>query len=587
MIIGIDLGTTHSEVAMVEEGVVRVMGEKGQKLLPSVVGLDEQGQLLIGESAKNQSLLYPERTIKSIKRQIGQDITVQLGQQHYSPQEISALILKRLKTIAEQNTGQNVEKAVITVPAHFSEAQRRATIEAGQIAGLDVVRLINEPTAAALAYGLDKQESGHVLVYDLGGGTFDVSVVRIEEGVTEILASDGDSHLGGDDFDKKIVDFLQEHIKQQFSIDISSDRQAMARLFRAAELAKCQLSDQPFVLIEEEYLLQEDAMPSHLSVEFSRMQFEEMISALIQATMDQVSDILKQARITAADVDEIILVGGSTRIPLIRRQLFELFGREPRSDIDPELCVAQGAAIQAAIIDGQSIDTLLIDVSPYSYGCSVIGSLNGQFYPFQYVPIIAKNTPLLVSKSEAFESSYDNQPFVDIAVYQGENPDALENIKIGKFRIEDLTPAAAGNIIVVTFSLDLNGILTVTAREKETGHEKSITIEQALSGMEPDNIEQAQQKITALFGHLENGSRFERFQPDIPSDEIAEIVKIMPLLKQAEEIVDSLTGPQQRYFHTLIDNIHEQIQQQDIAGLDQSLVDLQQTLSAFHAENEF
>ncbi len=587
MIIGIDLGTTHSEVAMVEEGVVRVMGEKGQKLLPSVVGLDEQGQLLIGESAKNQSLLYPERTIKSIKRQIGQDITVQLGQQHYSPQEISALILKRLKTIAEQNTGQNVEKAVITVPAHFSEAQRRATIEAGQIAGLDVVRLINEPTAAALAYGLDKQESGHVLVYDLGGGTFDVSVVRIEEGVTEILASDGDSHLGGDDFDKKIVDFLQEHIKQQFSIDISSDRQAMARLFRAAELAKCQLSDQPFVLIEEEYLLQEDAMPSHLSVEFSRMQFEEMISALIQATMDQVSDILKQARITAADVDEIILVGGSTRIPLIRRQLFELFGREPRSDIDPELCVAQGAAIQAAIIDGQSIDTLLIDVSPYSYGCSVIGSLNGQFYPFQYVPIIAKNTPLLVSKSEAFESSYDNQPFVDIAVYQGENPDALENIKIGKFRIEDLTPAAAGNIIVVTFSLDLNGILTVTAREKETGHEKSITIEQALSRMEPDNIEQAQQKITALFGHLENGSRFERFQPDIPSDEIAEIVKIMPLLKQAEEIVDSLTGPQQRYFHTLIDNIHEQIQQQDIAGLDQSLVDLQQTLSAFHAENEF
>ncbi len=578
MIIGIDLGTTHSEVALVEQGVARVLSEQGQKLLPSVVGLDEQGQVLIGQTAKNQALLYPERTIQSIKRQMGQDVTLQLGRQSFSPQEISALILKRLKMNAERSTGEIVEKAVITVPAHFSEAQRQATIEAGQIAGLEVVRLINEPTAAALAYGLDQQQSGHVLIYDLGGGTFDISVVRIEEGVTEILASEGDSHLGGGDFDERIVQFLVDHIEQQFTVDIRADKQAMARLYRAAERAKCQLSDQPFVQIEEEYLLQDGDLPVHLSVELSRMQFEAMISSMIQATMEQVRQSLKQARIKAADIDEIILVGGSTRIPLIRRQLFDLFGREPRSDIDPELCVAQGAAIQAAIIEGQSVETLLIDVSPYSYGCSVIGILNGQFYPFQYVPVIPKNTPLPVSKSEAFESSYDLQEYVEIAVYQGENPDALENTRIGEFRIEGLTPAPAGSIIIVTFSLDLNGLLTVTAREKATGLEKTICIEQALSKMEPDNIAQAQQKITALFGHLENGSRFEPLEAEDAVENMAEIIRIKPLLKQAENIVGSLPEKDQEVMQVLIDNIHEQIQRRDIAGLDLSLETLEPML---------
>jgi molecular chaperone DnaK (HSP70) len=571
MIIGIDLGTTHSEVAVVTNGIVQVLSAQGQKLLPSVVGLSEQGQLLIGEVAKNQALLYPEKTVKSIKRKMGQDVTVSLGAQGFTPQEISALILKQLKVVAEQALGQKVEQAVITVPAHFSEVARRATLEAGQIAGLEVVRMINEPTAAALAYGLDRQEAASVLVYDLGGGTFDVSVVRIEEGVTEILASDGDSHLGGDDFDEKIVQFLCDHLKQQTGFEVITDKQALARLYRAAEQAKCQLSDQPFVLIEEEYLLQHEGMPVHLSVELSRMQFEAMISPLIQATISQLQDCLRQAKIKVDNIDEIILVGGSTRIPMIRRQLFELFGQEPRSDIDPELCVAQGAAVQAAIIEGQAIETLLIDVSPHSYGCSVIGTLNGQFYPFQYVPIIPKNIPLPVSKSEAFETCYDQQEFVDIAVYQGEHPDALENIKLGEFRIEGLTPAAAGSIIIVTFSLDLNGLLTVTAREKATGLEKAITIDQALSKMAPDNIEQAQQKITALFGHLENGSRFECLSPEFPAEKVEEIVRIQPFLKQAESMLGRLSGAELNDLQALIDTIHEQIQQQDVAALDSSL----------------
>ncbi len=584
MIIGIDLGTTHSEVAVVEKGVARILSEQGQKLLPSVVGMDEQGQLLIGEPAKNQSLLYPERTIKSIKRQMGRDVTVRLVQQDFTPQEISAFILKRLKRRAEQHLGQKIEQAVITVPAHFSDAARRATMEAGRIAGLDVVRMINEPTAAALAYGLDRQESSCVLVYDLGGGTFDVSVVRIEQGVTEILASDGDSHLGGDDFDEKIVRFLLDHLKQQFGVEAVNDRQAMARLYRAAERAKCQLSDQPFVLIEEEYLLQQDGLPVHLSVELSRMQFESMISAMIQASITRLQHCLRQARTKPDEIDEIILVGGSTRIPMIRRQLFDLFGQEPRGDIDPELCVARGAAVQAAIIEGQAIGTLLIDVSPYSYGCSVIGSLNGQFYPFQYVPVIPKNTPLPVSKSEAFETSYDQQDYVDIAIYQGENPDALENIRIGGFRIEGLTPAAAGSVIIVTFSLDLNGLLTVAAREKATGLEKAITIEQALSRMEPDNIEQAQQKITALFGHLENGSRFDRLTPEFAPEAIAEIVRIQPFLQRAEKLVNSLSGSDRQDLQTLIDSIHEQIQQQDVVALDLSLEELGSVLEKITIE---
>ncbi len=578
MIIGIDLGTTHSEVACVEQGIPRILSDRGQKLLPSVVGLDEQGSVLVGQAAKNQALLFPERTIQSVKRLMGSDQPVTLGDQTFSPQEISALILKRLKTIAEQASGQIIEQAVVTVPAHFSEAARQATYQAGEIAGLSIVRMINEPTAAALAYGLDKKTAATVLVYDLGGGTFDVSIVRIENGVTEVLANNGNTQLGGDDFDRQIVEFLLDHLRQQFNVDVSHNPQVMARLLRAAEQAKIQLSDFPFARIEAEYLLQHDGLPVNLSVELSRAEFEAMIAPAIQETMAWVQDSLKQARLKAEAIDDILLVGGSSRIPCIRHYLFDVFGIEARADVDPELCVAQGAAIQAALIEGQAIDTLLIDVAPYSYGCSVIGSLDGQFYPFQYVPIIAKNTPLPVSKSEAFETSYDNQAFVDIAIYQGESRDALENIKIGEFRVEGLTPAPAGSIIIVTLSLDLNGLLTVTAVEKATGLEKSVTIEQALARLEPEKIEQAQQKITALFGHLENGSRFQPVEPEFRPEQIPEIIGAEQVVQQAEMLYPGLSDAERAALQKLVDACKMQIAQQDIAGLEHSTALLKEKL---------
>jgi molecular chaperone DnaK (HSP70) len=350
-IIGIDLGTTNSEVSLVEQGKVTVIADGDKNILPSFVGIDDNGEIIVvGETARNQYLVYPERTVKSIKRLMGQNTQVDLADQTYSPQEISAIILKRLKAIAEKHLGQAVSKAVITVPAYFSDAQRKATHEAGEIAGLEVVRMINEPTAAALAYDASQSESRHVLVYDLGGGTFDVSVVNIEEGVVEVLSSHGDNHLGGDDFDQQIIEYLLDHIQSTYGMDARSHSKAMARISRAAENAKLLLSDQPYVQIEEEYLLEHEGSAIHLSVELSRMAYEEMIEDYINATMDAVHIALKGAKFTGSDIDEIVLVGGSTRTPCVRERLFNEFGFEPHGEVDPDLCVTMGAAIQAAMI---------------------------------------------------------------------------------------------------------------------------------------------------------------------------------------------------------------------------------------------
>ncbi|MGR9054105.1 MAG: Hsp70 family protein, partial [Gammaproteobacteria bacterium] len=490
-IIGIDLGTTNSEVAIVEDGKVRIIANEGKKILPSFVGIDDNGDIMVGETARNQYLVYPERTVKSIKRLMGQDTHVELAGQSYTPQEISAIILKRLKNIAEQDLGHPVDKAVITVPAYFSDAQRQATREAGEIAGLEVVRMINEPTAAALAYGAGSSEAKRMLVYDLGGGTFDVSVVNVQAGVVEVLSSHGDNHLGGDDFDQLIVDFLLEHINTAHGIDARGNSKAMARITRAAEQAKFVLSDQPFAQIEEEYLLEHEGSPVHLSVELSRMAYEDMIEDHINATLDAVHIALKGAKLGASDIDEIILVGGSTRTPCIRERMIDEFGFEPHSEVDPDLCVAMGAATQAAMIGGQQVDTVLVDVTPYTYGTSAIGTLHGEYYPFMYVPIIHKNSALPLRKTEAFMTSYDGQEVVDVTVYQGEDPDALNNIKIDEFRIEGLQDVEAGNLITLTLDLDLNGILHVSAREKATGLEKSITIKNAMSRFEADALDTA------------------------------------------------------------------------------------------------
>ncbi|MFA7243654.1 MAG: Hsp70 family protein [Sulfuricellaceae bacterium] len=504
IIVGIDLGTTNSEVAVVRDGRVEVIPvSDGVRILPSVVGIADDGALLVGEPARNQYVLRPERTVRSIKRRMGEYTRVAMGDKDYSPQEISAMILRRLKKIAEDHLGQPVNKAVITVPAYFSDAQRQATREAGEIAGLEVVRIINEPTAAALAY-----ESGHqgvrtVLVYDLGGGTFDVSVVNLEGDVVEVLASHGDNHLGGDDFDQKIVDFALGYIQQKYGVDAAQSPTAMARLQRAAEAAKIALSDRPFATISEEYLLEHQGVPVHLSLEISREDYEGMIEPFIAATLDATHVALSGAHLTVSDIHEILLVGGATRTPMVARRLEEELGLQPRGELNPDLCVAMGAAIQAAVIGGAKTSAVLVDVTPYTFGTSALGDLDGTYYPYCFVPLIRKNTPIPVSKSEVFFTTYDGQTNVDVGVYQGEDPDALNNIEIGKFTIEGLRDAPSGNPIVTTFSIDVDGILHVTSREKETGLEYSITIDNAMTRFENDKLDEARARVRSLFGEGE------------------------------------------------------------------------------------
>ena len=500
-IVGIDLGTTNSEIAIYRGARPEVlMDELGRKILPSVVGVGETGDLLVGEGARNQLILYPERTIKSIKRQMGSNEKVHLAGCEYTPQEISAIILKRLKHIAEQSLGQPVRKAVITVPAYFSDTQRQATREAGEIAGLEVVRIINEPTAAALVYEAAQHQGKRILVYDLGGGTFDASIVRIEAGVVEVISSHGNNHLGGDDFDHKIVEHILDHLRIKQGVDVSDQPKAMARLLRSAEAAKKHLSDHPYARIEEEYLTETAGKPTHLVLELSREEYEGMIAPFIEETLAAIHVALESASLTSSQIDEILLVGGATRTPLIRRRLREAFAREARGEVDPDLCVALGAAIQGGAIAGAEVSAVLVDVTPYTFGTSALGELNGEFYPYQYVPIIPKNTAIPVHKSDVFFTVTDDQNTVEVRVYQGENADALENIQIGEFRVEGLSKAPAGNPIILDLALDRDGILNVSAKEKNTGLERRITIDRAMSRYDKDELHDARQRITDLFG---------------------------------------------------------------------------------------
>lgn len=562
IIIGIDLGTTNSEVAIVENGKVNVIADAGKKILPSFVGIDDNGDILVGETARNQYLIYPERTVKSIKRLMGQDTHVVMAGQSYTPQEISAIILKRLKAIAENHVGQTISKAVITVPAYFSDAQRQATREAGEIAGLEVVRMINEPTAAALVYGAGRDEAKRMLVYDLGGGTFDVSVVNVQGGVVEVLSSHGDNHLGGDDFDQLIVDHILAHIRERHGIEIEAHSKAMARITRAAEKAKLVLSDEPFVQIEEEYLLEYKGAPIHLTLELARTTYEDMIADYINATMDATHIALKGAKLTASDIDEIILVGGSTRTPCIRERLFDEFGFEPHGEIDPDLCVAMGAAMQAAMIGGQEIGTVLVDVTPYTYGTSALGYLDGMPYPFQFVPIIHKNSVLPVRKSEAFMTHQDGQRQVRVRIFQGEDPDALNNVEIGEFVIEDLLDVPAGNIIILTLDLDLNGILHVSAQEKASGKEKSITINNAISRFETEELSAAKQRIGHLFGE-DDGDGETR------GPQSALVAEARQLIKKAESLCETVSAEDKEDLADLIEAITKCLESGDESKLGQ------------------
>ncbi len=563
-IVGIDLGTTNSELALYRDGRPEILAdEQGRKILPSVVGLTEAGEILVGEEARNQLLLYPDRTVRSIKRRMGHAETVRMAGKEYTPQEISAIILKRLKEIAEAQLGHAVRKAVITVPAYFSDTQRQATREAGEIAGLEVMRIINEPTAAALVYEAGQHEGKRILVYDLGGGTFDVSVVRIEEGVVEVISSHGNNHLGGDDFDQKIVAHILEHLKLGQAVDVSDQPRAMARILRAAEAAKRHLSDHPFARIEEEYLTEVEGKPVHLSMELARDEYEAMIAPYVQETLQAIHTALRSADLTASQVEKILLVGGATRTPMIRRRLAEVFGHEPRGEVDADLCVALGAAIQGAAIAGAEVSAVLVDVTPYTFGISALGELDGEYYPYRYVPIIPRNTPIPVRKSEVFYTVADNQTDVDVRIFQGENADALQNIQIGQFRVEGLSKAPSGNEVVLDLALDRDGILRVTAQEKSTGLERRISIDQAVTRYDAANLQEARERIGALFG--ENGA-----EPASDGDAGANDADVAALLDKARARLDAAGDEDRREMIDLMEAIRDAQAADDAAALDQA-----------------
>ncbi len=540
-IVGIDLGTTNSEIAVVRDGRVEVIPVAGTvRILPSMVGIAEDGSLLVGEAARNQYALHPDRTVRSIKRRMGEDVRVPMAGKDYAPQEISALILARLKAVAEAHLAQPVCKAVITVPAFFSDAQRQATREAGQIAGLDVVRIINEPTAAALAYESRHQGARRALVYDLGGGTFDVSVVNLEGDVVEVLASHGNNHLGGDDFDRKLVDHAVAHLQREHEIDVTGQPAVMARLQRAAESLKIALSDRPYATMSEEFLTEHRGVPLHLTLEVSREEYEAMIEPYIDETLAAVHVALSGAKLTARDIGEILLVGGATRTPLVARRLEADLGMQPRAEVDPDLCVAMGAAIQGALIAGTQTRTVLVDVTPYTFGTSAVGELRGEPYEYCFVPVIRKNTPIPVSKSEVFYTLFDGQREVEVTVFQGEDPDALNNIEIGRFRVEGLSNVPSGNPIVIALALDLNGILEVTAREKRSGIERSITIDNAMPRFEDAKLAQARERVRALVG--DDATSAAEGDADAVTEERRLAVEASALVEKAERALEKASG---------------------------------------------
>lgn len=572
-IIGIDLGTTNSEVAVVDNGRVTVIDiTPDHPILPSFVGLADDGAILVGEPARNQYVLYPERTIKSIKRRMGSADQVELGDTTYTPQEISAIILRRLKDIAETHLGEPVHKAVITVPAYFSDTQRQATREAGEIAGLEVARIINEPTAAALSYEANHQGHKKVLVYDLGGGTFDVSVVGIEDNVVEVLASHGNNHLGGDDFDTKIVEHVVEHLKEQ-NVDPTESRKAMARITRAAETAKIALSDQPYTRVEEEYLLERDGTPVHLALELSRDEYESMIAGYIDETLEAVHIALKGANLTVSAIDEVLLVGGATRTPLITRRLEEDLGLTVRAEVNPDLCVAAGAAIQAGMLAGETVTAVLVDITPYTFGTSALSELNGMPYPFTYVPIIHKNTPIPVTKSDVVYTMHDRQEAVLVHVYQGEDPDALNNIELGQFFVENLSKVPAGNPIIIQFSLDLNGIMNVSAREKKTGLEKSIRIDNVLSRFQEGELETARARVDALFADEGKPAGTAGSTTDHQLT-----AQARALVEKAERLLDSATEDDREEMINLIESIKDALGNSDFPALSEPMAALSDIL---------
>ena len=478
--IGIDLGTTNSVVAVMEGGKPTVIANaEGSRTTPSIVGFSKTGERLVGQLAKRQAIVNPDKTIASIKRHMGENYKVNIDGKDYTPQEISSMILRKLADDASSYLGEKVTSAVITVPAYFNDAQRQATKDAGKIAGLDVLRIVNEPTAAALAYGLEKEKSEKVLVFDLGGGTFDVSILEIGDGVHEVLSTSGDTHLGGDDFDQKVMDWICEEFKKQEGIDLTSDKQAMQRVKEAAEKAKCELSSVFETNINLPFITADANGPKHLDLNLTRAKFEELSFDLLERCKAPVEKAISDAGISKSEINEVVLVGGSSRIPAVQKLVKDYTGKEPNQSVNPDEVVAVGAAVQAGVLAGEVKDIVLLDVTPLTLGIETLGGV--------MTPLVPRNTTIPVSKSQVFSTAENNQTAVDIQVLQGERPMARDNKSLGMFRLEGIAPAMRGiPQIEVTFDIDANGIVNVSAKDKATNKEQKITITNSSNLSEAD-----------------------------------------------------------------------------------------------------
>lgn len=559
-IIGIDLGTTNSVAAYIEGGQpVIIPNAEGSRLTPSVVAFTKDGQRLVGQMAKRQAILNPERTVISIKRHMGTDYKVSIDGKLYTPQEISAMILQKIKQDAEAYLGEKITQAVITVPAYFTDSQRQATKDAGRIAGLEVLRIINEPTAAALAYGLDKENDQTILVFDLGGGTFDVSILELGDGVFEVKATSGNNRLGGDDFDQRIIDYIAEEFLKEHGIDLRKDRMALQRLKEAAEKAKIELSSMLETTISLPFITADASGPKHIEMTLTRAKFEELTRDLVEATLGPTEQALKDAGLRPEDIDKVILVGGSTRIPAVQEAIRRFLGKEPHKGVNPDEVVAMGAAIQAGVLAGEVKDVVLLDVTPLSLGIETLGGV--------FTKIIERNTTIPVSRSQIFTTAADNQTTVDIHVLQGERPMAADNVTLGRFQLTGIPPAPRGvPRIEVKFDIDVNGIVHVSAKDLGTGKEQKITITSSTNLTE----EEIQRMIRDAEKYAEEDKkRKEKVEAKNHADSL-----IYQSEKMLNELKDKIKPEEAEKVRKEIENVRKAIESDDVEKIKKATDDL-------------